>query len=75
MISASGVPEAVVGSFSLASSEILASNISLQLVTVSLLVEYNPNIRGRGMMLVLPDQRFSSEFSMSVLCFLSCLPV
>ena len=38
------------------------------------LFEYNPNIRGREMMLVLPSQRLSWEFSKSVPCFLFCLP-
>ena len=38
------------------------------------LFDYNPNFRGRGMRLVLPDQRLSSEFSKSVSCFLFCLP-
>ena len=51
MIDASGVPEALVGSFSLATAEILDSNITLQFVTMSLLIytlfEYSPKIHGR----------------------------
>ena len=39
-----------------------------------ILFEYNPNFRGRGMMLVLPDQRLSLEISKSVKYFLFCLP-
>ena len=34
------------------------------------LFEYNPNFRGRGMRLVLPDQRLSSDLAKSVPCFL-----
>ena len=63
MIFASGFPEASVGSFSLAPAEILASNFSLLSSQchyfLYTLFEYNPKIRGRGTMLVLPDQRLS----------------
>ena len=40
-----------------------------------ILFECNPNKHGHGMMLVLSNQRLPWEFSKSVLCLLSCLPV
>ena len=77
MIPASGFPEALVVVFPWLQQKSWIRTYPCSLSQCHYLLytlfKCNPNIRGRGMMLVLPGQRLSSEVSKSVLIF-SVLP-
>ena len=68
------------GNFSIAPAEILDSNV-LSVICHNIVTNFTLSlsatqiIHGQEIMLVLPDQRLSCRFSMSVPCFVSCLPV